>query len=225
MKISVLIDFSNTISTVESENESLKIFLEYIRKKYGIQRQIYDEFVNIRHQKLIERESNFRTFMDINMEILRENFRIRLTNDDIEYYYETHCKNLTLREGYYDFINFLKSKRIPIVMVTDADFEYTIRTTSALKILNDFNYIVTAEDVKSPKPRPDIFIRALLLAGCPEKVYFIGDSERRDIGGARSIGLETIRMKDHIDEGENTLADHEAGNFYDVIDILKLEIE
>ena len=57
MKTSILIDFSNTISTKESENEALEIFLEFIRTKYHIEEQIIGKFVNIRHQKLIEREN------------------------------------------------------------------------------------------------------------------------------------------------------------------------
>ena len=224
MKTSILIDFSNTVSTTESENEALEIFLEYIRRKYHIAEQILDKFVNIRHQKLIERENNFKTFMEINAEILKENFGIQFSYDDIEYYYNIHCKNLKLREGYNEFIKFIKSRRINIVMVTDADFEYTIRTTSALKILDDFDYIITAEDVRSPKPNAQIFIKALLLADCPEKAFFIGDSDRRDIMGAKSIWLGTIRIKDYISEKKETSADHEARNFYEVINIIESEL-
>jgi len=73
-------------------------------------------------------------------------------------------------------------------MVTDADFEYPIRTTSALKILDDFDYIITAEDVRSPIPNAQILIIVLLLADYPEKEFFIGDSDRMDIMGAKSIG-------------------------------------
>ena len=65
MKTTILIDFSNTISTKESEDVVLEIFLEFIRTKYHIKEQIIGKFVNIRHQKLIERENNFRTFMEI----------------------------------------------------------------------------------------------------------------------------------------------------------------
>jgi len=110
VKTSILIDFSNTISTTESENEALEIFLEYIRRKYHIAEQILDKFVNIRHQKLIERENNFKTFMEINAEILKENFGIQLSYDDIEYYYYIHCKNLKLREGYHEFVNYSSLK-------------------------------------------------------------------------------------------------------------------
>ena len=98
----------------------------------------------------------------------------------------------------------LKLRKIKIVMVTDADFEYTIRTTSALKILDDFDYIITAEDARSSKPNAQIFIKALLLADCPEKAFFIGDSERRDIIGAKSIGLGTMRIKDYLREKRET---------------------
>jgi hypothetical protein len=105
-----LIDFSNTISTTESENEALEIFLEFIRTKYHIEEQIIGKIVNIRHQKLIERENNLRTLMEINAEIPKEHFKIQLSYDDIEYYYKAHCKILKLRNGYNEFVNYSSLK-------------------------------------------------------------------------------------------------------------------
>jgi len=44
-------------------------------------------------------------------------------------------------------------------MVTDAVFEYTIRITSALKVLDDFYYIITAEDVRTPNQMPKFSLK------------------------------------------------------------------
>ena len=105
-------------------------------------------------------------------------------------------------------------------MVTDADFEYPIRTTLTLKILDDFDYISTTEDVRSPKPIAQIFIKALLLADCTEKAFFNGNSDTRYIIGAKSMGLGTIRIKDYLSE-KKTSADHEDRDFYEVINMIE----
>jgi len=52
--------------------------------------------------------------------------------------------------------------------------------------------IVTSEDVRSYKPRPEIFLRALELINVrPGEVLHIGDSLSSDIAGAKGLGIST----------------------------------
>ncbi len=220
MDLAILIDFSNTITTKESEDQSLFLFLDYIKNKYGIGEDIYDKFVSIRHRKLIERETDFRTFRDINCEILRDQFHINMDSEDLEKYYIFHCRNLKLRPDFSKFLRFVKNNGIRMVMVTDADFEYAMRTLSALGVLEEFDYIVTAEEIMKPKPDHEIFLRAMLLSNCPKTIIFIGDSERRDIGGAKRMGMITIKMNNGSDFSK--IADYNANNFSEVIEILSI---
>lgn len=219
MDLGLLIDFSYTITTKESEDNSVKYFLELMAKKYGIRGDIYNKFVQIRHMKLIERENKFRPFREIDSEILKDEFKIIMDNTDFEIYYDSHCKNLKLRPDFTKFLKFVRENGIKKVLVTDADFEYSMRVLNALGILEEFEYIVTAEDVMSSKPNFDIFIRAMLLAGCPRKLFFIGDSDRRDIMGAKKLGLITIKMND--DSNISRISDFNVRDFEGIIEILK----
>jgi len=147
--------------------------------------------------------------MQINHEVLSELYGISEILE--EEYYRSHECNLRLRPDFLDFIE-RAGTNYKIVMVTDADNIYTERTLSALGIDKYFDSIVTAEMVKSPKPDPKIFRAAMKEAHNPSKVVFIGDSERRDIEGAKRMGYIALKMDDH---SSTTVADMTIHNFTD----------
>ncbi|MGC8561629.1 MAG: HAD family hydrolase [Thermoplasmata archaeon] len=210
----IFLDFSNTITTVESENKSIFKWLDLISKKYNITTDIRSDFSKMRLEKLDDREKRFRTFMQINHEVLSELYNISEIYE--EEYYEFHEENLKLRP---DFIDFVTSARdnFQIVMVTDADNIYTERTLSALGITEYFDSIVTAESVRAPKPDPIIFKTALKEAHNPTKVIYVGDSERRDIEGAKRMNFFTLKMED---TPSPTVADRIVHCFEDVTNII-----
>ena len=60
-------------------------------------------------------------------------------------------------------------------------------------ISNFFKFSINAKDVKSNKPSPPHFIKALELADCEaEEALHIGDCPVNDIGGARNCNFNTI---------------------------------
>ena len=60
-------------------------------------------------------------------------------------------------------------------------------------ISNFFKFSLSAKDVKSNKPSPPHFIKALELANCEaEEALHIGDCPVNDIGGARNCNFNTI---------------------------------
>ncbi|MEM0127781.1 MAG: HAD family hydrolase [Thermoplasmatales archaeon] len=213
----MFLDFSNTITTVESENLSIKAWLSFITEKYHLTGDVYEKFVKRRLEKLVEREKKFETFMEINREVLKELYGIEdIFEDD---YYKFHEKYLRLRPDFLNFFDAIRNEFVTVV-VTDADDIYTKRTMSSLGIYEIFDFIVTAEDVKAPKPDSRIFQEALRKAGNPEILIYIGDSERRDIKGAKKMGFIVIKMEDHSGE---TVADYVVHNFTEVLGILKKE--
>ena len=53
--------------------------------------------------------------------------------------------------------------------------------------------IISADDVKSYKPHPEIFLYALKKAGlAPEEVVHVGDSYYSDVLGAKNAGISAI---------------------------------
>lgn len=211
----LFLDFSNTITTVESENEAIERYLNLLKEKYSIKDDIRAKFTAMRMEKLVDREKRFRTFMDINIEVLSELYGI--TEIYQEEYYRSHERYLKLRPDFKDFINLTKQS-FRLVMVTDADNAYTKRTLSSLGIEKYFDSIITAENVRAPKPDSRIFETALKTAHYPLMVVFIGDSERRDIEGAKNMKFLTIKMDD---DSSQTVADERVHNFTEVTNIFR----
>ena len=213
----IFLDFSNTITTVSSENNSIKKWLDLIKEKYQINGDMHATFAKKRLAKLVDREKKFRTFMQINHEVLLELYGISEIYE--EEYYRFHEENLRLRPDFVDFITGVQ-RSFQIIMVTDADNIYTDRTLSALGITRYFDSIITAEKVGAPKPDSRIFKSALMAAHNPSRVVFIGDSERRDIEGAKNMKFFTLKMDD--DSGP-TIADRTVHNFLEVSRIIETD--
>jgi 2-haloalkanoic acid dehalogenase type II len=57
----------------------------------------------------------------------------------------------------------------------------------------EFETLVTSEDCRSYKPRPEMFRRALhSLNVSPDEAVHIGDSVKSDVAGAQSLGIDTV---------------------------------
>jgi putative hydrolase of the HAD superfamily len=211
----LFLDFSNTITTVDSEDMALTKYLEFVKEKNGIaDGDIFVKFRQLRSRKLVDRERDFRTFVEINKEVLQELYHVPETYD--EDYFQFHEKYLELREDFVPFVR-LARKKVKVVMITDADNIYTERTIGALGIKRYFDAIVTAEEVRSPKPFSPIFKKGLELAGNPKKIIHVGDSERRDIEGARAMGFFTVLMNN---DGKPTNANATVHNFRELMTLL-----
>jgi 2-haloalkanoic acid dehalogenase type II len=92
--------------------------------------------------------------------------------------------------------------RIPICLLTNID-NREIRSAVAYHKLH-FTHIVTSEDCRAYKPRPETFQKALSRLGLPpQAVLHVGDSLQSDIRGARELGIPVL----WINRREKTLAE------------------
>jgi len=87
-----------------------------------------------------------------------------------------------------DAVQFLDRVGLPVVIVSNID-RSDIETAIDLHHLS-FDHVITSEDVRSYKPRPELFLAALDAVGCrPDRVLHIGDSLTSDVVGARRLGI------------------------------------
>jgi 2-haloacid dehalogenase len=92
-----------------------------------------------------------------------------------------------LRPGTREFLDRL---RLPACLVSNADRA----DLDAVLTHHDLSFTaaVTSEDVRSYKPAPEIFRRALAELGlAADEVIHVGDSLTADIAGARAAGIRT----------------------------------
>lgn len=88
-----------------------------------------------------------------------------------------------------DTMTFLNQVSVPVCIVSNID---RIDIECAIKYYNiDIKNIVTSEDARSYKPRPEIFRKALEeMQIVPEQVLHVGDSLTSDVAGAQNIGIK-----------------------------------
>ena len=87
-----------------------------------------------------------------------------------------------------DAVPFLNDVTVPVVVVSNidrCDIEAAIEAHGLV-----FDDVITSEDVRSYKPRPELFHAGLVSLGMePHEVLHIGDSTTSDVAGAAALGI------------------------------------
>lgn len=128
----------------------------------------------------------FRTLAQLNHDSLSstaDHFRVRIDAADL-------CHRETRSELYPEARAFLAGVGVPVCLVSDAD-------SDPLRAVLDHHgvtvaAVVTSEDARAYKPRPEPFQLALQRLGrTAADVIHVGDSPVCDIAGAAALGIDT----------------------------------
>lgn len=204
----VFLDFYGTL--VHEDDEIIPIICEKIKANAQIEcstKEVgsywWKEFSNIFIQSYGE------TFK------LQREIGIHSLSRTIEYY-KSSCKAEELikiqfehwikPKIYDDTISFLEALNgTPIYILSNIDTTDILKATEYHHI--NVTDILTSEDVKSYKPRPELFKEALRRSNLnPCEVIHIGDSVLSDVGGAQNLGINAIwlnRLNKKIPDGLN----------------------
>ncbi len=99
----------------------------------------------------------------------------RLLREKIEIHLELTHK-IKLFEGVTDLLKALKSK-VKIALATMSNRRVIEKILAEKGIMDYFDIIITADEIKDPKPNPEIFLKCAEAAGCkPEECVVIEDS-------------------------------------------------
>lgn len=83
---------------------------------------------------------------------------------------------------------FVADRPVPICIVSNIDRPDLEAALEHLGI--DVDAVVTSDDVRAYKPRPEMFHRALELLGLDaDEVLHVGDSRTADVAGANALGI------------------------------------
>jgi 2-haloalkanoic acid dehalogenase type II len=123
---------------------------------------------------------------------------------------------------------FLESRKVlslcqvPVCLVTNID-NYEISQAIENTGLH-FDYVVTSEDCRAYKPRPEIFRRALSRLNLPaQAVLHVGDSLQSDIKGAQEMGIPVLwinRRKKPLSSNQ-VQPDYQSNNLSGLLEIIK----
>jgi FMN phosphatase YigB (HAD superfamily) len=133
----------------------------------------------------------FRTLAELNVVSLIETAgHFGVEADDAREMWRAHTESSRPGLLFDDSLAFLAAVRVPICLVSDADRDDLEAVLAHHGVAVDL--VVTSEDARAYKPRPEPFQLALQrLELAAADVIHVGDSPERDIAGASDQGIDT----------------------------------
>lgn len=134
----------------------------------------------------------FRSQRDLVVDSLQETMNRFKSEGDVHALVRKQFDHWTEPVIYEDTLPFLEELQgLQIYILSNIDTADVLAATRAHGIRVDGIY--TSEDVRSYKPRPELFVETLSMHGLsPHEVIHIGDSLLSDVGGASAVGIRTV---------------------------------
>ena len=127
-------------------------------------------------------------------------------------YEQEKIRAITPYPGVVDTLNQIQDQGLPMGIITDAHSRDAVRRLEKAGLLSFFCCMVTYDLVRVKKPAHEPFITALeMLQSTADEVLLVGDSPRRDIEPAKTLGFRTVyaRYGDRFsDDRSSVLADY-----------------
>ena len=135
-------------------------------------------------------------------------------------YQEVKLREIVTYPGVAETLAVLSRHGFPLALVTDAHQRDAVPRLEKIALLNRFDCVVTHDMTWQKKPSVVPFLYALQRLGAdPPGTIVIGDSPRRDIAPARSLGMRTVYAR-YGDRFSQTRGD--GGAEYVIDDIREL---
>lgn len=196
--LGILCDLDNTLYEYDSCNAAgIQACREIVFSEYGIQPMEFDQIWKKSRESIHLQLPDFaaghsrllyaQKFSEIYFGVTNSKFSLQL--EDI--YWNTFLEQMTwISEAETFLLNASESgKRICII--TDLTTQIQMRKWEKLEIGRFANFLVSSEEAGLEKPSNVIFNLALDKMGLkPDQVIMIGDSEKKDIQGAKSLGIK-----------------------------------
>lgn len=149
-----------------------------------------------------------------------------LTALDLEQtFWRTFLTSAPIFPGVTDLLDYLRSNKIPIAIVTDLTSQIQLRKLCFFNLETTFDAVVTSEEVGADKPDRKNFDLTLRKLGLNtyDRIWMIGDNPYTDIKGGKSVGAITFqKIHSTIRVGEGDLEpDYVFSSFHDLLALVK----
>lgn len=219
MKKAILLDFYGTI--VYEDGDNIKVISDRILKtadRVATTSEIGAYWWKSFHDLFVSSYgNNFKTQRKLEILSLRDTINYFKSTEDVielsDYLFKYWVKPPIFSESK----EFLQSVGIPICIVSNIDRSDILNAMEYHQLKVDC--VITSEDVRSYKPRPEIFHRALEeLKLSVDEVIHIGDSLSSDIQAARDLGIATVWInRNHKKLPEDLQIDEMCYNLMEIL--------
>ena len=116
-------------------------------------------------------------------------------------YWDAYLNAMEVFPGALNLLKELKAKEIPLGICSDLTLHIQIRKLQKLGLTGIFDKITVSEEVGADKPAAIMFTSIAQKLGVkPEDCVMIGDNYKRDILGAKAVGMQTILFGEKRDD-------------------------
>ena len=185
----LLLDFYGTLAT--EDNHLIAPILTAIAEASSVSSDTGQIGRDWRFQALCREAfgASFRTQREIEVQSLRELLALYRADLDAEELAAPLFAHWREPDAFAESAAFLRNCPLPVCLVSNID-----RADLDAALTHNgwrFENIVTSEECRAYKPRPEMFRRALELLNCrSEDALHIGDSLTSDVAGAQNIGMD-----------------------------------
>ena len=210
----ILFDTDNTLYEYRPANFAAEeAVFKKLKNLFGIQRKQFFECYSkarkdVKKNLLNTASSHSRLlYFQRLIEFLGYKSHLLLALDLEQTFWRTFLANAPLFQDVKETLLFLKSKNIPIGVVTDLTSHIQLRKLTYFGLEDIFDVVVTSEEVGLDKPYEKNFLLALEKLKLKKNAYFwmVGDDPYADIFGAKRLGgvaFQKIHNKVKLGEDE-----------------------
>jgi len=219
----VLLDFYGTL-VLEDSGPIYNICAEIARtaSKPATADEVFSEWSRIFHDLCL---NSYNETFELERELEKKTARTLIKNygadfkknEWVEVLYE-HWKEPPI---FPETREVLSKCRVPVCIVSNIDNDALSGAMEFNRL--SFDMIITSEDIRSYKPRPEMFDAAFKLLGMkPDEVLHVGDSLFTDVRGAKSYGIPALWINNRPGSKKPTeyIPDYTSPNLRILPDIL-----
>ena len=196
----------DTDNTLYAYNPPHQVATEAVEKKavklLGVERDAFRNAFNSARQKVKKQlgptaSSHSRLlYYQQTIETLGLKTQLLLTLDLEQTYWRTFLSQAHLFPKVHNFISAVRNKGILTAVITDLTSQIQFRKLIYFGLDDEFDFVVTSEEVGKDKPAKAAFKLTLNKLGIePASCWMIGDNPDEDILGASSMGITTLQKR------------------------------
>ena len=145
----------------------------------------------------------------------------RLVNESHEQIFADFSQGkVTLKPGVEALMKRLNELNIPKVIASSNTLNYIQLLLSHSPIQDEFQSIISAEDVHAAKPNPEIFLKALAKLGLSKEEVLIFEDSKNGILAANRAGIDVIMIPDLI-EPTSDLREKTVGVYHSLVEVVE----
>lgn len=196
-------EWAHTIKAVAFDMDGLMVNTEAIYTQVGdivLQRRGKRFTAELKKKMMgLQPHAAFKTMID--HEGLSDSIEV-LADESCEVFNELLPKQLQAMPGLMELLGFLDQAQIPRCVATSSARQFADQVLSLVGVTEQFEFVMTAEDVANGKPEPDIYIAAATrLNVAPHELLVLEDSQHGSTAGVRSgactVAVPSEESQDH----------------------------